>query len=496
MGELHTKIINGIEYIQVKEYLFNQKKYYLYFDVDKNEKVIICDNNKELVIDPIIITSILRKAFHIDTGIKYAEDENTDSEQESSENDDTDSEEISDEYEILSETEKEIIFARMKELFFYKFGRNVLSEEELDRRIAENIKNIVIVDELEKDNNNIVNGCYIFPLKEIRIIKSNKDTEMFDSIMFHEFIHGIVGEGLTRKITYVFELDNEETYSYGNRIEEGIVSLIQFMYEYDKWEPFSNRGTYDFERNLALQLRALCKNVSGKDLIIQFIKDPQNTLPMINKIFEDRTRALNGQLTERELKLASMRDSFEFLLDFEDMSRENDSSKKLEIFNKLEQELTQIYVLQIKRMPIRTIEELYDLLYEIEGFGLNLGQKSESIEQLKINIIQEFLANNPNIKLYNIKRNLPKNTKTTLISREQRLLIAIFGNNDTADIRYSGIKSSLEKVQELGQVSKDEIGRAFGISVSTDQKEKIELLMSQIQDKSEKGNITHDITGE
>lgn len=75
-------------------------------------------------------------------------------------------------------------------------------------------------------------------------------------------------------------------------------------------------------------------------------------------------------------------------------------------------------------------------------------------------------------------------------------MIAIFGNNDTVDIRYSEIMSSLEKVQELGQVSKNEIGRAFGISVSTDKKEKIELLMSQIQDKSEKGNITNDIPGE
>ena len=58
MEELVIKKFNDKEYLQITEYVLDEKKYYIYFDIETQSKVLICDSNQEIVTDEKILNEL------------------------------------------------------------------------------------------------------------------------------------------------------------------------------------------------------------------------------------------------------------------------------------------------------------------------------------------------------------------------------------------------------------------------------------------------------
>ena len=483
MKELIIKEYNDNDYLQVKECVLDENKYYIYFDIETQGKAIICDSNQEVVNDKNIINRIVYRFFSVDNEILYEDSGVIDfgelfgellSDNSQSDN--------STEVEFVDKAEKELIIKKMKKLFFRKFGTASLSEEELDERIKKEIKRVGFADLLSEG---VSVGEYNRKKRIMYIDYSYRNTKKGDKIFFHEFIHGITNPGAIKSIT-IGEGAPLETLHYGLGINEGLASYIENMRDINKWGKIYKTGQYDYDRTLVEHIRRIYQNFCGDDFILQFIKDPEGTLPRINKMFEAETLGQEGK--QEELKLLSMRKALKFIIEFDEMSKDRNSQTKKEKFEKLEDQLLDLYIQSIATKTITTKKELYDALYEIEGFGLNLSMKSNQIEDLKIKLIQEFLKTHPRVKLYRLKKDLPESIETSSFSQEEMLLANIFGE-PAIDLRHAGVFRSIEEVQRLQEISKSEIGEAFGTSVSTRKKDAVETVMRRAKEEKEGANI-------
>ena len=436
MEELLIKNIKEIEFLNIKKVKYDNKDYYIYLDTETQSKVIICDKNQELVDDIKIAKSVLDNTFMPYSNVMHFEEKNNNKEVENDE----------EEYE-LSKTEKEKIIKKMKQIFFEKFGEDLLSEKELDYKIRKNIKSIKLSNSdfvLDDD----LAGIYDQDEKNITI----KRAFNIPTVLFHEFMHGIVIPGAKKVIQFYEDKELEEKYKYGTRIDEGIVSYIQNMRNINRWQKEIGMGSYDDERRIVGLLRTLYKNTEegkNQDFIKLYVKNPENTLSRINAIFKEDIKNKNPKLNDRQLDLESMRTSLKFVIDMDELEKNKN-------YADVEKDLLSIYERQIQRKKINSIKELYDVLYEIEGFGINLKNKDERIEKLKHNTITKFLKFRPRTNASNLHNRLPDLKEECEITDEEMLLKAIFGELERAkDIRYIGIKKTLENYTKQKDIEDD-----------------------------------------
>lgn len=312
------------------------------------------------------------------------------------------------------------------------------------------------------------------------VFKGENIEQISEKIQFHEFIHGITDNGAKR---YIRILEDVEEYCYGVGVNEGVVSYIENMKDSKTWQKFYQTGAYDAERRIIGQVNVLYQNLindNEPNFVEQYILDPEGTLPRINKIFKEDIKNENRQEGDREIELLAMRSSLNFIIELDDINRGReieDEEMKQETKNQkmksLEQILIKLYVGQVSRTEVTTQKQLYKLLYQIEGFNQNLSERSEVIEALKREKIEDLLKRNPKQKLYNLLRKLPKRVEDSPSTSEMRLLSAVFGDGMPEDSRYDEIKKSIEEVQNDRSIPKEDIGRAFGIAVPIGIKESV-----------------------
>ena len=477
MEEISIKVFNKEEYIELRDVYVDNKKYYIYVDTKTQTKAIICNEKKEKTEDKMIIKSIATKLFTRDTGIIYQTDDDS--------NDGDDNNYEDENTEIYTPEEFEESISYVKEIFFKKFGDKLLTDEELEKRIRNNVK------EIYKDPTMLkkcYDGQYMRDSKTI-VLRS----KLRKSTLFHEFIHAIIRGGLDKKI-----IIDDTSYVYGRQIDEGIVSYIQYMENVEKWQKHRDRGSYNSNRRLIGQIKTIYNNLEkdvDDDFIEEYIKDPKGTLPRINEIFRQDIKSKNPDLTDRELDLYSMRNSLNFIIDFDEMYRYNNEDETMvyspEIFKKLENTLTDIFIRQMYNKPIKTIDELCELLYDIEGFSINLSEKNDMndmLDKLKKDKINDLLRYNTRIKLYSLKKKVRQNTKKMNLYNEyyeyERVLRSIFGESEIIDVRTKGILNTIQELQDERKIEKAEIGKEFGLTVSEKDKTAVENEIKSGQNNS------------
>ena len=146
---------------------------------------------------------------------------------------------------------------------------------------------------------------------------------------------------------------------------------------------------------------------------------------------------------------------------------------------------------RLKRPNIKTIDELCELLYDIEGFSINLSEKNDMndmLDKLKKDKINDLLRYNTRIKLYSLKKKVRQNTKKMNLYNEyyeyERVLRSIFGESEIIDVRTKGILNTIQELQDERKIEKAEIGKEFGLTVSEKDKTAVENEIKSGQNNS------------
>ena len=444
------KNVDEIEFLNIKKVNVNNKEYTIYFDTESYTKVLICDDCGEIINDKETIKEIMEMTFKKASDIHFYNDfeEENDNKR----------------VKCSEEERKKIIENVVKIIFFKKFGKKVISEEELDNKLDKNVKSVYLIDYGERN----YEGIYNSKDKSIDLctIDFNKKN-IYISVVFHEFVHGIVGDtnGAIKKISifplsskdeideYEFEQDYE--YEYGNGIDEGIVSYIESMNNAREWEKFSERGSYDLNRNLVVLLATLYDNVSNRgknNFFEQYILDSSGTLGRINDIFEEYVRDKNPDKTDREIKLLSMRKSFNFVISVDEILKSEDKNidNGISIFQECVDELSEIFEFQILRKKLENDRDLFETIYQVEGYLENSSGENEKIRQAIRKKIEEYLSIKKDLTIEKIIEVFPQKNKDTLntlnMSSEKKLLMEILGET-IIDSRYNNIILELQKMK-------------------------------------------------
>lgn len=488
--ENDLKYFNGKEYLAIRKVRHNEKVYTIYFDTQTQTNVLIGNDFGDVLEDKLIIKEIMDanflKASNILTSNLDEQDKDFEDEMEETEQN------VDEPY---SRKNTELILKKIKKMFFNKFGMDVLTNEQLDERLQA-IKGICLSRKLRSGEESV--GEWDSEECIIRILSDNLDTTRTNyQVVFHEIIHAITflnGYNGTKKCISV----DDDMHEYGRGVNEGIVSYIENMKKSKKWQEFEHTGSYDQQRRIISQIATLYDNMNlgGEHNFIElYIIDPANTLGRINEIFEEKHRKENPNLTDRQYALNSMRESFNFILNLDDMILAKESEEREQLLAECESVLVDLYISQIRNTKIKSLEHLYEILYNIEGFNSNLTKRSLEIGFLIEAKIREYQAENSNVTLSDIIESLPAQVSTSQeIGPEEKLLMAIFGEQ-ISDPRYDVIKEAVEQIQPIEtnnkgiRTTKSQIGRAFGISVPVEKKDEVESHMKkEIQKNDEKSN--------
>ncbi len=366
--EDYLKYFNGTEYISIKNVKFNEKTYTIYFDTNTQTNALICNESGDILQDKSMIKEIMDANFSkasdiVSSILDY-------------ENDYTDDEEKIEEVSYPEEAKAKII-KNTKQLFWEKFGHNVLTDQELDRRLKK-IKDITLSKTMHSGKDTSI-AEWDSEERKIRILSEDLDTGIaYYRISFHEGIHAITDFGENHGARRYLRV-NEDEYEYGIGIDEGIVSYIEDMESSKRWEKFKRIGSYDEPRRIIGEIATLYDNMrlgQKHSFIEQYIIDPSGTLGRVNEIFEENSRMKNPNLTEREHSLNSMRKSLNFVLKLDDLILSRDSEERKQLSDECQTILADLYICQIKNTETKSLDQLYEILYNIEGFNTNLTERN------------------------------------------------------------------------------------------------------------------------
>ena len=223
MDNIVINKFNDKEYICIKKVSVEGNEYYVFLDSENKKNVKITDTYLNTISDKETLRKVSSSVFAIFNGIIY----NKADDKEEKDTIVYNGKEIElHEIELRADVFESVIKALKKE-FFGHFGRGVISEEELDRRISENLTAIVISNKF-LDDNCTHSGEYCVNTKTIKLASLSFKDPISISILFHEFIHAITSPG-ARKDAYIEGLDDENIYNYGSYIDEGIVSYRKLI---------------------------------------------------------------------------------------------------------------------------------------------------------------------------------------------------------------------------------------------------------------------------
>ena len=436
---------NNEEYFLVKNTTLNGVKYSLFMDNNTKSKIIILNDNKEIVMDDYLTNDIMSQVFR-KYSEKYAFYEDLD---------------ISD--IILEENtqskETPLPPERVKQLteILKKVAHNqfedILSKEEIDRRIEENLENIVIDPTIAtpKEYNHIT--------KTIKLQDSYYQ-EAIGQILYHEFLHALTYPGVQRLIVF----GTDERYEYGRGINEGIISVLQSNRKTKGFTSYKEKFSYPYETELVELLKIVYENTNEakKDNINfydEFVKNPNKVIDMLYTIYEqDESYIEYGPNVDEKTKDSQkMSRALSFIIDMDEIDRIVDEDKKKEVYNRLKDELEELLINQIKHEIPKDEFELFNVLYSLEGFQLKTKEEREIIEKCKKDIIKEFL-NNDDLTINDLEETLQPFDRQSILTDEEKsmqsLYMSLCKDYSKADIRYHGILKTIQEVKQELQKKK------------------------------------------
>lgn len=403
-------MINLIKYIDNEQYAFfknqkiDQNNYAIYLDIKTKSKIKVFDANNNLITNKDELNEILNYSVHISFQCSDV-DEDLNAALWKEFGAIIEHGLYQGEKERYSFKEEKQIISKLKSIFYEKFG-NIISEEQLDKRIKNSIYGIYKVEKIKSTEDNIA-GSYDSELKEI-VISSSIENEITYDVLFHEFIHAIVNiGGLAQKLDskeYIYENcleSNSKIYEYGSYLDEGIVSYIEYMKNSKDMEKFKIVHSYDNPRRLIHHLVKLYNNEpnkSEKSLIDEYIIDSQSILPKIFDIFKSYIKNINTNLSPEEIEEQATLKYFEFISKTDKL--ENCSHiESVVLLQECENMLSEIFISQINSKPVTTKEQLEDIIFKIEYFKTDLSSENIHITNLIEKKIKEFSSQNPDLKI-------------------------------------------------------------------------------------------------
>lgn len=429
---------NNEEYFFIRNTTFNGVKYSLFMDNNTKSKVLILNDNKDIIIDEQLSNNIISQVFR-KYSEKYAFYDTFDFSS------------------IILEEEKKVkplppervkqLTDAMKKIAHNQF-EDILTTEEIDRRIEENLKDIVI------DPGIATPGEYDHDAKTIRLQDSYYQ-ETIGKILYHEFLHALTYPGVQRLIVF----GSDEKYEYGRGIDEGIISVLQNNRKTKAFTPYTENLSYPYESELVELLKIVYENTNkakkeNLNFYDEFIKNPNIVIDNISTIYEQDESYINyGPNVKQKTKdNQRMSRAIDLIIDIDEIDRYVDEKKKEDIYNKVKDELENLLINQITHETPTNETELFNVLYSLESFQLKSKDTRERIENCKKEVIKEFLRNNTDFTIDDLEELLPPfDRQSDLTNKEismETLLIKIYRDYSRADIRCKGILKTIKEVRE------------------------------------------------
>lgn len=212
-----------------------------------------------------------------------------------------------DEFHFNSNNEKEIIqdgITKIAQIF-----HGLFSKEEIEEKLKKNQFNgFYIVDEeeyIDQNPNPYSKACYNNKTKSIYARKDYLD----EKVIIHELIHAFYDGKINKNIL-------EETInSYGSGLEEGIVSIITNSSNIENIEGIKS-SDYIYQSYIVRQLNDLYKSYRNQkydNLIIHSLKEPEDLLPLISRIYSDIIEKNYPNVEKKEIQYLSLRCSMNLI---------------------------------------------------------------------------------------------------------------------------------------------------------------------------------------
>ena len=428
---------NNEEYFFIKNTKLNGIKYMLYMDNNTKSKVLIIDENKNIILDKYLSNNIMSQVFRKYSEI-YTDEYDEDLSIKAMNNE-----------KPLTQKGFQNLCTNLKRMAYNQF-KDILTQEEIDRRIDENLETIVIDPDLETI------GQYDHINKKISLNSSNIPIEY----VYHEFLHALTYPGVQKIIAF----GDEESYEYGRAIDEGIIATLQKGEKTKVFTPYRMNINYPYETELLSLLKIVYENTieakkQNLNFFDEFIKNPNGTLERINTIFQQNEHYLlkYSNMSETDIETIGMSKALNFIVDLDEIYKEGekedaDVNKQEELYNELRTQLEDLLIKQIQNDFPNNENELYDALFSLEGFQLKSFEKSEDIEKFKKEVIIEFLNRNKHFTIDTLEENLPPFDRQIELTNEEkgtlRLITALTKDYSQADIRCNGILKTLREVKE------------------------------------------------
>jgi len=442
---------NNEEYFLVKNTKLNGKNYTLYMDDNTKSKIIILDEDNNIVIDKYLSNNIMSQVFR-KYSEKYADDYSA--------NEYID-DEINQETPLSQETFNKLC-DKFKKYVIYQFGKNVISEEEIDRRIKENLESIVV------DPNIDIPGEYSVKEKKIRIQNDVLEYELY-FIIYHEYLHALTSPGVQRVLVY----GQSEEYEYGRGIDEGIIASLQRCKKTKSFTPYIENISYPHESELTDLIAIVYENTNkakkdNLNFYDEFIKDSNKTLERIYTIFEQNEEYLQkySNISEKDKTTIGMSKALEFVLDMDELYGIGTVDKSIDkapqkeaIYNKLKKQLENLLMKQITNEFPTTERELYEVLYSLESFKLKSRDDNDEIDKFKKELIKEFLNRNKDISLDELEDQIPPFDRQNTLNEDTKkaliLYTLIFKDYNKADPRCINIVESIKELKQEKHTKKN-----------------------------------------
>jgi len=453
MDNIIINNFNNREYICIKKVFVNGTEYRVFLNAEDRKNVKITDAYLNIVKDKKIIEKVAGSVFAVFNGILYSEDDSkpTPDIDDLYDDDETiivDGKEVPLIRRPLNDLEFDLVIGVLKKEFFSRFGRKVLTEEELNQRIERDLKSIVVTNKFMADGCSHT-GEYNITNKEIRVPSISSKDILSLCTLFHEFIHAITCPG-ARKAILIDEYDGDEVYTYGSRVDEGIVSYIELSNKPLRYNKYQDSIGYNPERRYIGIIAQLYNFNDGspikRNFIEEFIRKPDDTLGRVEELFYEEEVHLHPKTTpSKEIRTISMKKALNFITDYDYL----DSEKVAE--DRVRETLKGLVLSKIRRLKLKSRDELYDVLYLLEGIshdfiieGAECKEVDKELEDAKTELIRRYFRSHPNASLKRTIAEIPTHVKDTPTTAEERLLASIFGDETKPDERYYGIKAAFK----------------------------------------------------
>lgn len=435
---------NNEEYFYVKRTNLNGVIYTLYMDSNTKSKVLIMDNDNNIILDQYLTNNIMSQVFK-----KYSEIYANDLDLYEEETLD-----IKEPYPIPHDKYIQLI-DKCKELAYRQF-QDILTKEEIDRRIDNNLESIYI------DPNLSSLGIYNHTGKRITL-SSLVSIDAITLFLYHEFLHSLTYPGVQKVLAF----GDSEEYEYGRGIDEGIISNLQEGRKTKKFVPYKENISYPEESELVELLKIVYENTNeakekNLNFYDEYIKEPNKLVERINTIYQQNEDYLqkNSEISEKDKTTFGMNKALNFIIDVDELGDKKGLDKEHSL-RKLKDELKNLLINQISNDFPTNLKDLYNVLYSLEGFQLKSSNRYEEIDKFKKEVIKRFLDENKDISLDEIEDSLPPIDRQSDLSEEdQRLIIlynAIFRDYSKADPRCKRIAQSISEVRKEKNIKRKNI---------------------------------------